>query len=260
MKIVAVMGSYRKNGAGAGYVKEIEQAVKRIPGVEFEYIWLGDCDLKLCRGCMVCYEKGEAACPLKDGYLDTMRKLNEADAAVFYSPTYTLLMSGLMKTFFDRSSYVFHRPYFKGRRALVLTAVEAYGDRTALKGLKMLASMMGFSVAGVAGIVNGRYKTQEAYRTRVERLLEKQAGQLVRLVSSGKPVRPRLTELIAFHAQKASFGGSNPTCANDKRFWREAGWADAKSRFYCMADISPVKSLLARAVVFTLHSTGLLTM
>jgi multimeric flavodoxin WrbA len=260
MKIVAVLGSCRKNGSGAGYMKNVEEAARKAAGnsLEFEYLWLGDYDIKACRGCMVCYDRGEAACPLKDGYLNAMKRLNEADAAVFYSPTYTLSISGLMKTFFDRSSFVLHRPYFKGRPALVYTAVEAYGESTALATLKMIVSMMGFSVSGTAGIVNMKFAARPAYRQRTLLKLEKQAALLTRCVSAGWKVRPTLIELIAFQYQKAIFGADIDACRSDRKFWREAGWTDRNARFYCDAGIPFWKLWLARLLSVAASRLGIL--
>lgn len=258
MKIVIVMGTYRKNGAGAAYLARMQEAVKGTPGVEFEYLWLGDYEIKQCRGCMVCYEKGEAACPLKDGYLNAMKQLNAADAAIFYSPTYTLSITGTMKTFFDRSSYVLHRPYFKGRRALVLTAVDAYGDRPALKTLKTIVSMMGFDIVEATGIVNARYNSQPKYRARIDGKLKQEMRRLVDRATSGDAVRPTLFELFAFQFQKSVFGSEMGGAKNDKLYWKNAGWTDEKTDFYCKARIPFVKKLLAKAIAAGIKKTGLI--
>lgn len=258
MKIMAVMGTYRKNGSGAKYIGQIEHTLNSLPGIEFEYIWLGDYNLNLCRGCMVCYDRGEAACPLKDGYLEAITRLNQADAAIFYSPTYALSISGLMKTFFDRSSFVLHRPYFKGRHALVLTASAAWGERPALRTMKQIVSMMGFSVDGTLAIVNSKYENRLEYREQIERELVRMAKRLSAGVQSGEPVRPSLFELVAFRFQKSAFGKDTDGCKNDKLYWRQMGWAAPESAFYCHARISPVKALLAKVLAWILQKNRLL--
>ena len=257
MKIVAVMGTYRKNGAGAKYVRQLEDAFCATPGVELEYVWLGDYNLQLCRGCMRCYEMGEKRCPLKDGYLDAIARVNAADAAVFYSPTYVLSVSGLMKTFLDRSSYVLHRPYFKGRRALVVTASASWGERPALKTLRGIVSMMGFSVEGELAIANERYEAVPKYRERVRRTLGQMANRLVIAAKSAKPVRPTLLELMTFQFQKSVFGRESGGCANDRLFWRQAGWSSPESIYYCRARVSPLKAFAAKRLAVLLRKSGL---
>jgi multimeric flavodoxin WrbA len=258
MKIVAIMGTYRKNGAGARLVAGMEQAFKTTPGVELETVWLGDCDMKLCRGCTACYDRGEAACPLKDGYLTAMAKLNSADAAIFYSPTYTLSISGLMKTFFDRSSYVLHRPYFRGRHAVVLTAAQSYGDKPAMKTLKAIVSMMGFAVDGAVSVVNAKYAVQPQYRERTDRKLEQAALRLVEQASGGKKLKPSLVELMIFNFQKTSFSSDTNQCRSDKAFWKNAGWTQPDTAFYCDTRISPLKKALAKAIANGIRKRGLL--
>jgi multimeric flavodoxin WrbA len=258
MKIIAVMGTYRKNGTGAGHVAKIASAFESIPGVEFDTIWLGDHDIMLCRGCMVCYDRGEGSCPLKDGYLDAIRKLNEADAAIFYSPTYTLSISGMMKTFFDRSSFVLHRPYFKGRHAIVLTSVESYGEKTALKTLKTIVSMMGFAVDEQIAVVNARYTQQPKYCVRIDSSIEQAAIKLVERTASGKKIKPTFFELITFNFQKSAFGADTEGCRSDKQFWKTAGWAHPDADFYCPARVSRLKSKLAKVITRFVKSSGLL--
>lgn len=259
MKIAAVMGTYRKNGSGAKYVRQIEDAFRALPGIELEYIWLGDYNLNSCRGCMLCYERGEESCPLKDGYLDAIARVNEADAAIFYSPTYTLSISGLMKTFFDRSSYVLHRPYFKGRHALVLTASASWGERPALKTLRQIVSMMGFTIAGELAIVNSRYEGILKYQEQIKRALGRMANRLAIATESGEPVKPSMLELVAFHFQKSIFGKDTGGSTNDRLYWRQAGWSNQESVFYCQARISPVKAFMAKRFAGILQKSRLLT-
>jgi multimeric flavodoxin WrbA len=164
MKITVVVGTCQKNGTGMHHLAEIEKTIKSTYNAEFEYLFLGDYNLQTCRGCTLCYERGEENCPLKDGFLQAMRILDNADEAIFYSPTYTLSISGLLKTFFDRSSYVLHRPYFKGRYALLLSTTLLMGEKEALRTMDTIVSKMGFTIAGKIGIVNEKYTKQPSYK------------------------------------------------------------------------------------------------
>jgi len=40
--------------------------MKKQGEVEFDYLFLRDQNLKLCKGCFVCVTRGENLCPLKD--------------------------------------------------------------------------------------------------------------------------------------------------------------------------------------------------
>jgi len=79
MKIRAIMGSPKGKGSGYSIVKMIEDRMKTIGDVEFEYLFLKDTNLKLCTGCYTCISKGEDKCPLKDDRAAIEQKLLAAD-------------------------------------------------------------------------------------------------------------------------------------------------------------------------------------
>lgn len=64
-KILVIMGSLRKANTYRT-VQKIEQLHKKIADCEYEYVFLKDINLGLCKGCFSCISKGEEHCPLKD--------------------------------------------------------------------------------------------------------------------------------------------------------------------------------------------------
>ena len=118
MKILAIMGSPRKGNTYRA-VQRIEENMKAMGEVEFEYLWLKDAGLADCKGCTVCFLKGEQRCPLKDGRKAIEQKMLSVDGVIFASPNYASNVSGLMKTFIDRFAYAGHRPRFYGQYALM---------------------------------------------------------------------------------------------------------------------------------------------
>ncbi len=63
MRILAIMGGPRK-GYGTMIMQQLEYQLKLIQKVEFEYLYLKDVNLELCRGCHNCFFKGEDKCPV----------------------------------------------------------------------------------------------------------------------------------------------------------------------------------------------------
>ena len=105
MKILAVIGSPRNNGNTYEAVKLIEDELNiKNPGIEFEYVQLGSANLKPCKGCFTCIERGEEKCPLKDGRETLEFKMQQADGVIFASPVYTYNVSWIRKTemFYER--------------------------------------------------------------------------------------------------------------------------------------------------------------
>ena len=65
IKVVAIMGSPHK-GNSLEATQRFETSLHKLGEVEFEYLHLKDLDLQPCKGCFVCFVKGEDRCPLKD--------------------------------------------------------------------------------------------------------------------------------------------------------------------------------------------------
>ena len=80
MKIISLVSSYRINGNTNSAVLLIEKQLLSIGekeniALEVEKIQLGHLDLKICRGCRACFDKGEDKCPMKDNLLAIREKI-----------------------------------------------------------------------------------------------------------------------------------------------------------------------------------------
>ena len=120
MKVLAIMGSPKGKGAGYKVVRTIEDRMKTMGDVEFEYLFLKDADLKPCIGCFNCVTKGEDRCPLKDARPAIEKKILEADGVILSSPAYVMNVSWLMKIFMDRFAYTNHRLRFFRQKVLLV--------------------------------------------------------------------------------------------------------------------------------------------
>ncbi len=99
MKVLGVVGSRRKKGNTAALVQEALKAMEA-EGIETELIYLGDYDIKGCRGCEGC--KDTFKCVIKDDMQKLYPLILESDAVVLGSPTYFYNVSADMKAFLDR--------------------------------------------------------------------------------------------------------------------------------------------------------------
>ncbi|CAJ37081.1 NAD(P)H-dependent oxidoreductase [Methanocella arvoryzae] len=59
MKIIAIMGSPKGKGSGYKVVRMVEERMKRKGEVDFDYVFLKDANLQLCKGCFACVTKGK---------------------------------------------------------------------------------------------------------------------------------------------------------------------------------------------------------
>jgi len=73
---------------------------------------LRDIHFEICKGCYGCVVRGEQKCPLKDDRDMIIEEMTNADGVIFASPTYSHMVSAIMKNFFDRFGFLAHRPRF----------------------------------------------------------------------------------------------------------------------------------------------------
>ena len=115
------MGSPKGKGDGYKIVQHIESVMKECGELEFEYLFLKDVNLELCRGCFTCVTRGEEKCPLKDERVQIDEKILSFDGIILISPGYATNVTWLMKNFIDRFAFTHHRPRFFNQHVMVIT-------------------------------------------------------------------------------------------------------------------------------------------
>ncbi len=149
MRVLTIIGSPRK-GHSYRVVQQIERRLTQNPKVQFEYLFLSQLNLQICRGCYVCQSRGEQDCSLKDDRAELVNKMQEADGVILVSPAYTANVTGLMKNMMDRIAYTAHRPAFLGKPAMLVATASSFTGDT----LKALAwfGYTGFEIVSRLGV------------------------------------------------------------------------------------------------------------
>ena len=101
MKILGLIGSYRKLGNTEVLVKEALMQAKRL-GAEADMLRLTDLRIEPCKGCMACVLRREE-CRIPDDWRALRDRLVENDAVIVGAPTYLLGPAGIIKTITDRN-------------------------------------------------------------------------------------------------------------------------------------------------------------
>jgi len=101
MKIVGLIGSYRKLGNTEVLVKEALMEAKR-RGAQVSSLRLTDLRIDPCKGCMACAFKLED-CLILDGWCTFRDILLENDGVILGAPTYLLGPAGIIKMITDRN-------------------------------------------------------------------------------------------------------------------------------------------------------------
>ena len=101
MKIIGFIASPHKEGNTAWIVNKILEGAKE-QGAETQSYYFSDLDIKPCRGCLSCHNKGDRGCIMNDDMQKIYFTIEQADAIVFGSPIYMGQMSAQAKIFVDR--------------------------------------------------------------------------------------------------------------------------------------------------------------
>jgi multimeric flavodoxin WrbA len=109
LRIIGLVGSMRRHGNTEVAVHAILDGAAETTGVETTLIALRDYHIEFCRGCFEVHSKDEHPCVIKDDMAGLREALLAADAIVFGSPSYFGGLSGLLRTFLDRTGPVWGR-------------------------------------------------------------------------------------------------------------------------------------------------------
>lgn len=245
-KVLVVMGSPRKGNTWRA-CEELREEMRQHLQVEFEYLWLKEANLLPCKGCLSCFVNGEETCPNRDDAPAIARKMDDADAVVFATPVYGMNVSGQMKVFIDRFSYIFHRPRFFDKKAFLLATAGVLGQEDVLKYLSSVAGLWGFEVAGKVGLVTFEpVSPRQIEKNR--KLIEKAAQKFASALKRPERKRPGLYDVFIFHAQRAAFRQLEKVSPADYHYWKEKGWLDRKTRYFVDVPVNPVYRALGRVV------------
>ena len=88
-KVTIFVGSAHKGGATYRAACQFREDLESYGDLHCEIVVLSDYNLGVCRGCKICFERGEERCPLKDDRDALIEKMTASDGVVFASPNYS---------------------------------------------------------------------------------------------------------------------------------------------------------------------------
>lgn len=176
MKALGICGSPRKGNTEWMLQKLLEKISSR--GAETELIRLRQLDIRNCKGCLSC-EKGRldrtCICKIKDDMQEIYQKLLQADVLILGTPVYFELLSGLLKTFLDRTCPIW--PKLRGK-LIAGIAVAEEGTGKAIDNLKTYALVCDLQWVGHITAL-AKTPVQVAKQRDIEKRLDRLAKKLV---------------------------------------------------------------------------------
>ncbi len=241
-KVTAFVGSPRRKHTHDAVLQFLGNV--QTPGdVEVEVVHLGDHRVEQCRGCCVCFNKGEELCPSRDDDRDPLiEKMLASDGVVLASPTYSFQVSGLMKTFLDRLGFVFHRPRFFGKTFTSLVVEGIYGGPKVVKYLDFVGGGLGFNVVE-GSCVKVLEPMSGKDRRKVDGVLAAHARRFRDGLSRPPFPAPSFLHLMLFNMARTSVRRLDESY-RDFTYYRDKGWF--ASDFFYPVRLSPLKRAAGR--------------
>jgi multimeric flavodoxin WrbA len=249
MHVLALVGSFRKQGNTARIVRMIEARMRALSSpqgapLEFETLLLGDLDIRPCRGCRTCFDRGEDACPLKDDVARIRSRIEVSDAIMMASPVYVDDVSGLMKNLMDRLAYLCHRPALGGKYACVLASVGSGGTGHTLRTMYVALLTWGCHMLGQTGMKMGAL-APDGELVRHQSAANRIADTLYAAITQKRGLDPAFISLMAFKIQQLAWR-REPQGSYDHKYWQARGWLARGCTYYMAHRANPIKLMLAR--------------
>jgi len=206
--------------------------------VQGEIVFLSECSLGLCRGCKVCFERGEERCPLKGDRDMLIEKMMASDGVVFATPTYSFQVSAIMKAFLDRLGFVFHRPRFFGKTFTSIVAQGLFGGGKIEKYLDFVGGCLGFNTVK-GSCITALEPMTEKDRRKMDKALARQCRRFHKQLIEPTLAAPSLLQLMGFRMGRTSI---KQTLGEDKRdfvYYRDRDWLE--SDYYYPTRLGPLK-------------------
>jgi multimeric flavodoxin WrbA len=229
-------------------IQESMQARARVENqpLEFDTLFLGQQEIGFCRGCRVCFDKGEDRCPLQDDLLSIKARMQQVDGVLIATPVYVNDVSGTVKNFIDRLAHVCHRPEFAGKSAYLVATVGVGPASHAFRTLKMAFSSWGNHIAGQSSFKMGALMGAETLISEFDARAKKVGTRFFDAIHRNKASAPSFLSLMTFRIQQGYWWREPDSESVDYAYWVDQGWVNPNRDYYTPYKANRLKVALAR--------------
>ena len=236
MKCVIINGSPRKKNTWA-----VVEEVKSKFNAEFDEIQLIKERIPMCNGCFKCIMEGESLCPHYDRIHPIIEKIRDADAIIMASPVYAMNVTALLKNFLDHTAYLYHRPEFFDKKALVVVTTAGAGHGDVAKYIDETLRHWGVNKVYRIAIACGGKDELDTKK------IDSEADKFIKDVKSRKLHNPKFSDILFFDVWKAMALSKDPIKA-DEKYWYETGLVN--NDFAPQIKLNPFKKLFSKILFF----------
>ncbi len=258
MKIVVINGSPRKN-ITYGFTQILKKAMKEVGEVEFVDYYLPQDAPCFCKGCFVCFFKGEMCCPDYQYIHPIVSAMEAADGIVMTSPVYVMQVSGGLKAFLDHLAYCYlnHRPRFFKQKAFVIVTTAGAGASNGVRYLKDNLRMMGSSKVysfGKAVLAQNFHEIAAGRMAKYTKELQKKAAMFYEDIKQEKQYKPTFVQILMFQVGRMMLGKYLED-NQDKKYWMEQGFDEKGRRYFQKLPLGFLKQLASIMLSFFMRKS-----
>lgn len=211
MKYLIINGSPRKRNTWS-IVKQVKTNLEG----EFEEVHLIKEKIPICMGCFKCILEGENNCPHYTEINPILEKIRESDGIIITSPVYAMNVSALLKNFFDHTAYLYHRPEFFDKKALVVVTTAGAGHKKVATYIDETLRHWGINKVYKLNYACGGKDHLETNK------IDKTAQKFFNDIKSKKLHSPKFIDLLYYNLWRVMVLGEEPI-ETDKEYWENTG-------------------------------------
>lgn len=222
MKVLAI-NSGRRNKNTYQILIQIKQILEK-SNIDVEIINLHDYTIKHCIGCENCLIRDN--CCLNDDVYKIKNMIMECDGLILASPVYLKSVSGVLKTFVDRTCSWYHRPVLFGKPILAVSTTKGSALKYTLEYLQDIGVQWGMMPSGKIGRsiinINKQVDIKEC-KLFIDNLTKPKSKHI-----------PPLKSILNFNIQKVL---SNQLLELDTKYWNQMNWKNKNYYYPCRINI-----------------------
>lgn len=240
-KVTVFIGSPRKKTTYE-VVQEFEKILKSYGEMEIdlEYILLKDYKLENCKSCLLCFNKGEEFCSLKDDRNVLLEKLENSDGIIIATPNHSFQVTALTKNFLDRLAFILHRPRFFNKTFMPIVTQGVFGGGSIVKYLETIGGNWGFDVVKGCCLTSLEPRT-EFERKKMMKEIKKASARFYKQLIHSTPKAPSFFRIMLFRFTRSIMMVSLDEKYRDYRYFKENGWFE--SDYYYNTSLGLIKKL-----------------
>jgi len=224
-KVTAFVGSARKKNTYKAVVQFMNN-LQALGDVETEIVFLNNYQLGFCRGCMLCFGKGEEFCPLKDDRDVLFEKVAASDGVVFATPNYSYGMSGIMKAFLDRFGFACHRPRYFGKTFTSIVTQGFVRGNEIVEHFDFFAKTQGYNTVKGACLTVLDPRTEKEQQ-KIDKAIAALSNRFYATLSKPAYPVPSWFMLTGFRMSRSTVSRLSNPDDRDYKYYTEKGWLES---------------------------------